>query len=45
MKIASDGIGHSTITGSSNVNGPQANCASYLSANITYLPNATAGAH
>lgn len=45
MKIASDGIGHSTITGSSNVNGPQANCASYLSANITYLPNASAGAH
>jgi hypothetical protein len=45
MKIISDGIGHSTITGNSNVNGPQANCASYLSANITYLPNAKASAN
>ncbi|WP_246796148.1 hypothetical protein [Burkholderia perseverans] len=38
MKIVSDGLGNSVLSGASNVNGPQANCASYLSATVTYLP-------
>ncbi|WP_159069004.1 hypothetical protein [Burkholderia metallica] len=45
MTIASDGIRHSTLTGNANVSGPHANCADCLSANITYLPNATANAN
>ncbi|WP_322054930.1 hypothetical protein [Paraburkholderia bannensis] len=45
MKIVSDGAGHSTITGTSDYNGPQSNCSEYLSRTISYMPNATASSN